>query len=458
MADHTAGGEPDEALPPGRPDGTGSQTWSVCELSDAIGDRVRAAFPSDVWVRGEIHDLSRPASGHVYFSLVEDTDAGRARLSVMLRAKDKMRVNRLLRRAGGRVRMTDGTEVRIRGRLDFYAPRGQLQLRMASIDPAFTLGQLAVARAELVDRLRNEGLLDANRRLPLAMLPLRIGVVTSSGSAAEADLLDELDRSPYAFDVRVVDVRVQGIEAPGSVAAAITWLGDRDVDVVVVVRGGGATTDLAAFDHELVARAIANCPHPVVSGVGHETDRSVADEVAHHAAKTPTAAGQLLVGVVADAHRAAEEPFAAIVAGADRSVRRAGDELRRSAARASTAASAATRSELSRVDGLGHRVAVVAGAELGRAQTWTADSARRLRSSTRRALDDRDRHLDFLGARVSVADPGRAMARGWSITRRDDGTLVRSVDELVSGTTIHTTVADGTVASTITETDAEPTP
>lgn len=425
------------------------------ELSVAIGERLRDAFPTDVWVRGEIHDLSRPQSGHVYFSLVESGDDGTgrrepdARLSVMLAANDKARVNRLLRKAGGRVRMSDGTEVRIRGRLDWYEPRGQLQFRMASIDPAFTLGQLAAARAELLDRLRAEGLLDANRLLPMPELPLRIGVVTSSGSAAEADLLDELDRSGFAFRIQVADVRVQGLDAPGSVAGAIAWFASRDIDVVVLVRGGGATTDLAAFDHELVARAIAASPHPVVTGVGHEVDRSVADEVAHTAAKTPTAAAQHLVGLVGAALGRAEAGYAAVVVAADRRVHAASQHLDRVATRAATAATAATRTELGRIDTMAARLAPATHRQLGRLDDTLRSHGHRLRSAGRRTLDEADRHLDVLATRVSLGDPVRAMARGWSITRREDGTMVRSVADAPSGSTLVTSVGDGTVTSVV---------
>jgi exodeoxyribonuclease VII large subunit len=439
-------------VPPGPAPST---TWSVRDLSDAIGARLREAFPAEVWVRGEIHDLSRPPSGHVYFSLVDEDSAGRTQLSVMLASTDKVRVNRLLLKAGGRVRMTDGTEVRLRGRLDWYGVRGQLQLRMVSIDPAFTLGQLAAARAELLQRLDAEGLLHTNRARPVPLLPLRIGVVTSAGSAAEADLLDELRRGGYAFEIRVADVRVQGPEAAASVAGAITWFSGRDVDVVVVVRGGGATTDMAAFDDERVARAIAASRHPVVTGIGHEIDRTVADELAHTSAKTPTAAAQHLVGLVAAAHRRAEVAFHGVVTLSDRRVRRAAEHLERAAARASTAAVSATRSEVARIDGVQARVGQLADRRLLRAATETDQAGRRLRSATRRRLDDAERDLDLLGARTAVADPRRAMARGWSITRRADGTIVRSIGDAPSGTVVHTLVTDGVLTSTVDTTDGD---
>lgn len=435
------------------PDGTPatSPTYSVTELADLIGEHLRAAFPAEVWVRGEIQDLSRAPSGHVYFTLADDEDGHAAHLSVMLRAKDKDRVNRLLMKAGGRVRMNDGTQVRIRGRLDWYAPRGQLQLRMVSIDPAFTLGQLAAARAELLDRLREEGLLDRNRSTTVPLVPLRIGLVTSAGSAAEADVLHTLDASGFAFDVQVADVRVQGPEAPGSIAGAIRWFARRRVDLVVVARGGGAATDLAAFDHELVARAIAESPHPVVTGVGHEVDRTVADEVAHTAAKTPTAAAQHVVGLVAVAAERAEVAYARIVEVARIRLQGWTDAVDRLAARAATAATSATRAELARVEHQRDRLRRASHARLDRCERHAGDAALRLRSVSRRALEDAARTVDALASRTGAVDPERALARGWSITRLPDGTVVRSAADAPPGTTLRTTVADGTIQSTVTD-------
>lgn len=445
MPDPTPGERPDAGER-----GPGDDTWSVGELSSAIAEQLRQAFPSEVWVRGEIRDLSRARSGHVYFSLTDDDiDGDQARLSVMLPSTNKVRVNRLLLRAGGRVRMNDGTQVRIRGRVDFYGPRGQLQFRMTSIDPAFTLGQLAAARAELLGRLTDEGLVGRNAAIPLPMLPLRVGVVTSAGSAAEADLIDELTRSGFAFDIKVADVRVQGIEAPTSVAGAITWFAGRRVDVVIVVRGGGAATDLAAFDEELVARAIATSPHPVITGVGHETDRTVADEVAHFAAKTPTAAAQHLVGVVAAAQGRAENAYAAVAEAATRRLDEADAHLGRLRLRAATAATAATRAELHRVDHLGQRLRRVADVRLERADAGLDADARRLAAAARRRVDEADQRIDVLAARVAVSDPRRALARGWSITRLADGSVVRSSSDIRAGTTLRTTLSDGTVTSVV---------
>lgn len=447
-------------------------TYSVGELSDAIGHAVRATFRDEVWVRGEIHDLSRPPSGHVYLTLVEERpDGGRASLAVMLSAANKVAVNRALTRAGGSVRMVDGTEVRIRGRLDWYAPRGQLQLRMTAIDPAYTLGQLEVARAELLARLEAEGLLRRNAAVPLPLVPLRIGLVTSRGSAAEADFLHELEQSGLAFQVLAADVRVQGASAARTIASGIASAAARACDVIAVVRGGGARTDLACFDDERVARAIALCPVPVVTGIGHEIDRAVADEVAHTAAKTPTACAQLLVERVGAYLSQVEAAWLAIGRVGQRELAAHDDRLRSHAARAGRSVRTSLVVATQRLDGHGHRarragvVALAAadqrlGRDLGRltgsarvrmrdATTTLVTAERRLAVRGPRSLAEAARAVEALDARVRALDPERALARGWSITRTADGRVLRSVDEVRPGDQLVTQLGTGEVRSTV---------
>lgn len=431
----------------------------MSELADTIGRRLRDAFPTEVWVRGEIQNLPASPGFHSYFTLADADGTDDAHLSVVLLNRDKQKVNRLLKRAGQRVRMTNGTEVRIRGRLDWYAPRGQLQLRMVSIDPEFTLGQLAAARAIIVERLRVEGLLDRNRAVPMPLLPLRVGVVTSAGSAAEADVLDELRRSGFAFDARVTPVRVQGPDAPQLIAGAIRWFAGRTgrdrYDVLIVARGGGAATDLAAFDDELVARAVAESPIPVISGVGHETDRTIVDEVSHVAAKTPTAAAQHVVGLVHAAAQRAESAFRAIADTADGRLRREVEHLDRMADRAATGAASATRAEQARLSHLHARLGRAGSARLDRDAGSLEVAGRRLRVAARRSIDDADRRLALLAARTNAVDPVRALSRGWSITRTADGTVLRSAGDVDPGADLLTTLADGTIRSTVTPRDED---
>src|SRR5262245_59632507 len=198
-------------------DDPSNPTYSVGELADAINAQLRRGFDDGVWVRGEIDGL-RHSGPHTYFALVEDGDDGRAVLNVSLFAPMKRNLTPILKRS--RLELANGMKVRIFGQLDYYAPTGKLGLKMAGIDPRFTLGELSQARDDVVRRLVAAGLFDANRGRHLSPIPLRVGVVTSVGSAAWHDFRDELDRSGYGFQLAVCDTRVQGEWAVAMVAGA----------------------------------------------------------------------------------------------------------------------------------------------------------------------------------------------------------------------------------------------
>jgi len=374
-------------------------TFTVTELNAGIGAALGRAFSNELWVRGEIANLSRPPSGHVYFDLVD----GECALSVTLWASDRQVVNAVLRRSGGAVRMTDGTEVRIRVRVSWYPKRGQVSLRMLSIDTAYTLGRLAEARELLLQRLRAEGLLARQPALMLAPVPLTVGLVTSDNSAAAHDFLTTLEASGFAWRVVLADARVQGLDAEASVLEALERLQRTAVEVVCVVRGGGARTDLAVFDSEAIARAIAHYPIPIITGIGHEIDTTVADLVAYRRCLTPTACAGALVERVAE--------WCARL-----------HDRRRSIARA--AMRAVDTRVIDRV-------------------------ARQLTRDAPRALEHATRVLDNVETRVRALDPARTLARGWSITRNGEGRLVRSVADAPAGTALVTTIADGTVRSAV---------
>ena len=286
-------------------DDAANPTYSVGELAEAINDALRRGFSDGVWVRGEITGWSDRGQ-HAYFTLVDDADTserggngrGKAVVNVQFFANARMRLRPMLQK--NRLRLADGMKVRVFGYLDYYAPNGRIGLKMTGIDPKYTIGDIAASRDEVIRRLVADGLLDANKRRPLSPIPLRIGVVTSVGTAAWHDFHDELQRSAMGFALTVIDTRVQGEFAEQMVAAAVTTLSRRiDLDAVVVIRGGGARNELAVFDAERIARAIASSPIPVLTGLGHEVDRSVADEVAHTTLKTPTAcAGELIARAV----------------------------------------------------------------------------------------------------------------------------------------------------------------
>lgn len=464
-------------------------TLRVSELLDAVAAVVDDAF-EEVWLEGEIRsrrDLRVGGAGpygarHVYFDLVEPSDdldrPPVAAISVKLFDSARRRVNAELKRHGS-IRMVDGVRVRIRGRVGIYAGRGRVELQMTGIDPGFTLAQLASSRDLVLRALAADGLLDANASLPFPVVPTHIGLVTSAGSAAHADFVHELEVSGLGWRVSLADVRVQGPRAAREVAAAVRELSGRGVDVIAVVRGGGAQTDLAAFDAEIVARAIAGAAVPVLTGIGHEIDTTAADAVAHRAHKTPTACAGSLVAAAHAVHRHAEDTWRAVAGSALRRARAERRSLDRVAGDVATTTRLALAGADARLDRDRAAIAALAERRLLRSASQLALAGQRLTlvGPRLRSADDRldaatarlrhlaERRIEAAEAAVeraawrrAAADPERLLRRGWSVTVDPDGRVVRSVHQVAPGTEVRTRVADGTLTATVSAVDADPAP
>jgi exodeoxyribonuclease VII large subunit len=431
-------------------DDPSNPTYTVGELADAINDQLRRGFSDGVWVRGEIDNL-RHSGPHTYFSLVEDGERGRAVLGVSLFAPMKRNLTPLLKR--NRLELGNGMKVRIFGHLDYYAPNGRLGLKMAGIDPRFTLGELSQARDQVVRRLVAAGLYDANRARRFTPVPLRVGVVTSVGTAAWHDFHDEIAGSGLGFRLAVCDTRVQGAGAEWSVAAAIRTLSARtDLDCVVVIRGGGARNELATFDAEPIAVAIATSPLPVLTGLGHEIDRSVADDVAHRSLKTPTACAGALIEAVSEYRGAAEATWTAIATLSDQALAAARGRLTDRAQRVARRTHAAVGRADERLAVRLERLRTQPGRQLATADRRLAEVTDAVSHRAPRHLDGAARALDGAAARLALLDPANLLRRGWSITRDAEGGVVRSVADVTPGVAITTQVADGHLTSRIEET------
>ena len=268
------------------PEGAGPRIYSVGELLAGLRMLLEERV-GRVWVVGELSDLHRARSGHLYFTLKDD--AGQLRAALFRSAARRLAFE-----------PEDGLEVLVYGDLSVYEPRGDLQLIVRQLEPR-GLGALQLAFEQLRARLDAEGLFDPARKRPLPARPSRIGVVTSSTGAAIRDVLEVTGRRYCAASILIAATRVQGVGAEDEIAAAIDALSEQpDVDLILLVRGGGSLEDLRAFNSEGVARAIARAAVPVVSGVGHEVDVTIADLVADARAATPSVAAEMAVPDAAD--------------------------------------------------------------------------------------------------------------------------------------------------------------
>jgi exodeoxyribonuclease VII large subunit len=269
------------------------KVFSVTELNGQIKHLLEESFDL-FWVEGEVSNLHRPASGHVYFTLKDENSQIRA---VIFRSA--IGVKPFLR-AGMLFELENGMRIVCRARLSVYQPRGDYQLLIDNIEP-LGIGALQKAFEQLKARLQAEGLFDSAHKQTLPLLPRRIGVITSPTGAVIRDILNVTRRRFPSVNVLIAPVRVQGSEAAGDIIRAIAGLhAYGDVEVIILARGGGSLEDLAAFNDEKVARAIFQARIPVVSAVGHETDFTIADFVADLRAPTPSAAAELVVPVLID--------------------------------------------------------------------------------------------------------------------------------------------------------------
>ena len=239
-------------------------TLSVSQYIDVVNNVLKSTMGEGVWIQGEIEGFNNRTK-HTYFNVVERSDGKKASVNVAIWEFNLKRLKPLLEKH--RLTLADGIKVRLFGTGDLYAERGSFSFKVSNIDPRFTLGDLAGQRDEIVQKLKLAGLYEANKRVKMPVVPLRIALLTSIGSAAHADTLHELEASGIGFEVFVYDVCVQGEDAAPTVVAAMKQAAKRDdIDLIMLVRGGGSKTDLLAFDTEEIASGIGNCAKPVFTG------------------------------------------------------------------------------------------------------------------------------------------------------------------------------------------------
>lgn len=425
-----------------------------------------------MWVVGEAQRVRPSARGHVYFELVEkgENDEIIGKLDAVIWKGDALKIQRVL--SASQQRLTDGVQVRCRGGLDFYAPSGRLQLCVREVDPAFTLGLLERRRRETLAALAAAGLMERNRGLPLADLPLTIALVTSHGSAAFHDFLSGLTESGYGFRVIFVHAAMQGREAEREVVSALSSLAGLSIDCAVLIRGGGSRTDLAAFDSRAIAEAIALAPFPVLTGLGHEIDRAIADMVSHTAFKTPTKVAEFLIERVAMADQSVEdlrrrllrealEPLRAgreALGRAERGVSlarmrlaAAGDRIEEHARALARLGRSALREAGRRQDTLRGRLAELAPRRLEAAERERVRLGERIAGSGRGKVREAAATLQGIERLTIQLAPERTLERGFSLTRDAAGRTLRNPGDVRPGDLITTRLAGGDLQSRVEE-------
>jgi exodeoxyribonuclease VII large subunit len=428
---------------------------SISELNRRARASLEKEFPL-LWVAGEISNLTRATSGHVYFSLKDEAAQARC---VMFRSRATLIPWRL----------ENGQQVEARALVSLYEPRGDFQLNIEALRRA-GLGRLFEAFARLKARLEAEGLFAAERKRPLPRFPRRIGIISSPRAAALRDVLVTLKRRAPHLTAILYPTLVQGDSAADDIVRAITVAGRRnECSLILVVRGGGSIEDLWAFNEEVVARAIAASPLPVISGVGHETDTTIADYVADLRAPTPTAAAELgtqgwyaAAGEIADLEaalsRAAQNRVAREQQRLDHLSLRLVHPATHLAQARDRLALLGSQLDASLAHGLRHhrdrlnRAALGLGRTIPRTEKRSGNVgllAQRLGTAIREQHRQRLNRLENIAAALAHLNPKATLARGFSIVRDAGGKVVTDVATLHAGQTVSLYLARGSAEAQI---------
>lgn len=410
------------------------RVWAVGPLMRAVADTVSARF-NPVAVRGELSGFSRASSGHCYFSLKDDI--GQVRCAMFRRSAEQLSFA-----------PRDGQLVEASGKLDVYGARGDLQLIVESLKPAGQ-GALFEQFLKLKAQLEAEGLFDEARKRPLPAQPRSIGIVTSLGAAALRDVVTALKRRVPHIPVVIYPAAVQGTQAPAELCAALQTAYRRHADtgeseVLLLVRGGGSLEDLWSFNDPLLVRAIAQAPMPVVCGVGHETDFTLADFVADLRAPTPTAAAELCaptkVQRAGELAYLAERLSDAAYSQIDQRGQRL-DRLTQRLGRPSGRLHDSLRHLATLEHGLRRSGALVAQRQHNRLQTLQAQ----LPLALQRALQVHRQRLERGQAALGLLDPRLVLQRGYAFLTDEHGSALTRAAQAQPGQLLRATLADGSV-------------
>ena len=426
------------------------RTFSVMQYMTSIRNKL-AETPA-VWVHGVITRLTD--KGKVVYISIADFEEGNVKpiatvdltcfagQFAALRAKTENAVTPFTIR--------EQLKVCFQIKADVYIPSGKLQAKILDIDPVYTLGELALTRMAILKRLASEGLLEKNKALELPQMPLRVGLITGESTAAYKDFTTRLSVSMFKFTVVTAYAKMQGNDTESSVLEALETLRkDEDIDVVCIVRGGGAKTDLNYFDSEALCRAVANYPIPVFTGIGHEIDKSLLDEVAYLSCITPTDCAKRLVERAQDSWNQLTDVAKDIAISTRDMLAESSQALNENASRLQQIVTERIHAERTRHALLAANLKKDSQFILKGEKVRIERDGEGLKQGTRKILDLADSQFKLIELRVKNADPETALAKGYTLTLDKNGKFVRNAAQLAPGDLLQTRFKDGTIESTV---------
>lgn len=426
------------------------KSYTVTQYMTSLKRKVESS-PA-VWVRGVITQITRKPN--IIYLTIADFEEGNVKpisvVSLSCFASRFMAIQAKIMACGKPFELKDQLKVSFLIKAEIYIPYGKLQAQILDIDPVYTVGELAVTRSEILKRLAIEGLLEKNKSLELAPAPMRIGLITGEGTAAYKDFTTKLAESPFAFKVMTLYAKMQGEETEATVLAALAKLSKVDcLDVVCIVRGGGSKTDLNFFDSEALCRAVANFPIPVFTGIGHEIDKSLLDEVAYQSCITPTDTAKRLVDRVSDSWNQMQVTAQNIAIGAKDALTAENQILANLGTTLQQKVTGRIQQEKTKL--------AVSGSNMKRSLQFilreeTARIDRNiegLKQGSRKILDLAKSKFNLSEVKVKAADPETTLAKGYSLTLDANGKFIRNASQLKAGDKLTTRLRDGEITSVV---------
>lgn len=430
-----------------------NRTLTLYELNSLVSSVIDIDLPDEYWVEAELSE-AREVRGHCYMELVEKEEFAN---TPMARASAKCWASRwaVLRPKFERVtgqRLHAGMKLMLRVRAQFHAAYGFSWI-VSDINPEYTMGDLARRRQEIIRQLKAAGVFDLQKDLRLPMFAQRVAVISSPGAAGYGDFCRHLadNASHYIYNVKLFAATMQGEDVERSVIDAFERIYERvnEFDAVVIIRGGGATSDMSGFDTLALAENVANFPLPVITGIGHERDECVLDMVSFVRVKTPTAAAQYLIDNLARTDQLLDTLADRIASRVQHRMEIERVRLASVSERIPMLFSLVKTKEWSRADLLMQRIATAVSRRMVVATTHLDTIQRMIDTTVRRILDTERHRLDFLAHRVEAENPERLLRRGYSITTYK-GKAVRNAAELPKGAVVETRVAQGRFKARVT--------
>ena len=439
---------------------------SLYQLNQLIKESLRQVIPTSIWLRAEIHSISTNYSGHCYLDLVEKSDFNDqiiARQRATIWASTYRYVAQKFQQATNSSLQT-GMKILVEVSIEFHELYG-LSLNIKDIDPTYTLGELQRRRLEIIQRLKNRGLIDKNRQLPMPRLVQRIAVISSPTAAGYADFVHQLQNNPhgFAYDITLFPAIMQGSQTEESILSALDKIinfqlfiakGSKtdgstfNFQLVVIIRGGGATSDLQVFDSEALAERCANFPLPILTGIGHLRDETILDMVAYQSFKTPTAVAEYIISLTLDVSFFLDKMAEKIQTSIRIRLEKESNYLLLLSAQIPQIVQRKLTQSANYINDLQYRMQLKTADFIVQNRLLLDRKSDQLNLLVNQQLQQQQNNLALIETKLQLLDPQQLLKKGYSFTTHN-GKLVTSITQLSPGDTITTTFSDGIVDSVV---------